>query len=192
MKRQRNYKLEYERRIARGKALGLSKAQARGHPRKGEPLASSPQAKPKLDGKIRAALKDMHGGRSMTAAAKDVCMSPRRLSAFIKAHKVARFKSGRWIMTDRLLRQVQVIENGSAKTIVVGSFAEASLVGKHHNAVGLFVRTGDLEVLAPFKGKAVNDHKGRPHELETDPNALFRYAAKDEPQFHEIYQIIAA
>ena len=192
MARKRDYKAEYKRRLESGKARGLSKAQARGHPRKGEPLASSPEAKPKLDDKIRAALKDMHNGRSMTAAAKDVRMSPGRLSKFIKAHKVARFKGGSWIMTDRLLRQVQVIENGSAKTIVVGTFDEASLIGKHHNAVGHFVRTGDLEVLAPFKGKAVNDHKGKSHELETDPNALFRYAAKDEPQFHEIYQIIAA
>lgn len=192
MAKQRNYKLEYKRRLERGKARGLSKAQARGHPRRGEPLASSPEAKPKLDDQIRAALKDMHSGRSMTAAARDVRMSPRRLSKFIKAHRVARFKGGRWIMTDRLLRQVQIIKSGSAKTIVVGSFDEASLVGKHHNAVGLFVRTGDIEVLAPFEGKAVNDHKGKSHELETDPNALFRYAAIDEPQFHEIYQIIAA
>jgi len=192
MPRQRNFNLEYRRRIARGKALGLSKAQARGHPRKGEPLASSPQAKPKLDDKIRVALKAMHGGSSMTAAARDVRMSPKRLSKFIKAHKVARRKGRSWVMTDRLLRQVAVIENGTTKTIIVGSFGDASLIGKHHNAVGLFVRTGDLEVLAPFRGKAVNDHKGKSHELETDPNALFRYAAKDEPQFHEIYQIIAA
>ena len=192
MARTRDYKAEYRRRITRGKALGLSEAQARGHPKLGEPLASSPKAKPKADAKVRAAINAMHGGSSMTTAARDAHMSPRRLSKFIKAHKVARLKGRRWIMTDRLMRQVPVIKNGSTKTIIVGTFDEASLVGKYHNAVGQFVRTGDLESMDAFNGKAVNDHKGKSHALETHPNALFRYATKDEPQFHEIYQIRAA
>ena len=40
-RKKRNYKAEYQRRIARGKAQGLSKSQSRGHPRKGEKAASS-------------------------------------------------------------------------------------------------------------------------------------------------------
>lgn len=192
MRAKRDYKEEYQRRLARGKALGLSKAQARGHPRKGEPLASSPQAKPKIDEPIASALKSMHAGTSMTAAARDAHMSPGRLSKFIKAHKVAHFKGRRWIMTDRLLRQVPIIKDASIKSIIVPTFEDASLVGKYHNAVGRFVRTGEFAFLAEFEGQAVNDHKGKSHALETDPNALFRYAAKDDPQFHEIYQIIAA
>jgi len=170
----------------------LSEAQARGHPKLGEPLASSPKAKPKADAKVRAAINAMHGGSSMTTAARDAHMSPRRLSTFIKAHKVARLQGRRWIMTDRLMRQVPVINNGSTKTIIVGTFDEASVVGTYHTAVGHFVLTGALEIVAAFNGKAVNDHKGKSHALETHPNALFRYAAKDEPQFLEIYQIIAA
>ncbi len=191
MARTRDYKAEYQRRIARGKALGLSKSQARGHPKKGEPLASSSDAKPKPDRKIQTAIKAMHHGSSMTAAAHDAHMSPKRLSKFIKAHKVARLKGRRWIMTDRLLRRVPHIRNGSTTTLIVQTFADASLIGEHHNAIGVFVRTGDVEVMARFRSKTVTDHKGRTHQLETDPNNLFRYAAKDEPQFHEIYQIIA-
>lgn len=40
MKRQRNYKAEYARRIASGLRRGLSRSQARGHPRMYEPSAS--------------------------------------------------------------------------------------------------------------------------------------------------------
>jgi hypothetical protein len=36
-KRKRNYAVEYARRMARAKALGFSKTQGRGHPRKNEP-----------------------------------------------------------------------------------------------------------------------------------------------------------
>ena len=41
----RDYRAEYARRIARGNALGLSRAQASGHPAKGQPKASEVIAK---------------------------------------------------------------------------------------------------------------------------------------------------
>jgi hypothetical protein len=45
--RPRDYKAEYERRIARGQTTGLTRSQARGHPRGTERHASSsPGAKP--------------------------------------------------------------------------------------------------------------------------------------------------
>lgn len=190
MARQRDYKAEYARRIARGKALGLSRSQARGHPRKGEPAASSAAAKPKLDDKTAFAIRQMHQGASMTAAARAASMSSKRLSKFIHAHKVARRKGNKWVMTDRLMRQVPMILDARTKAILVPGFDEASRVGKYHNAVGQFVRNPDPIILRPFEGKGVTDVKGRFHPFETDPNALIRYALKDEPEFHEIYQII--
>jgi len=187
----RDYKAEYRRRMASGLARGLSKAQARGHPRKGEAPASSPEAKPKSDEKIEAAIREMRAGTSMTVAAKSVGMSPKRLSTFIKAHRIGRYKANRWLLTDRRPRRIPMIIGDGQRAITVPGFAEASLAGQHHNAVGRFVRTGDLNHLKRFRGKTVTDVRGREHPFETDPNALFRFAAKDEPAFHEIYQIVS-
>ena len=68
-------------------------------------------------------------------------------------------------------------------------FEQASLVGKHHNAVGAFVRTNDIELLAQFEDLSVRAANGQLYLLETDPNELHRIAAMDTPPFHEIYQI---
>lgn len=187
----RDYKAEYARRITSGRRRGLSPSQARGHPRKGEPPASSPEAKPKPDDKIEAAIREMRAGTSMTAAAKLVGVSPKRLSTFIKAHRIGRYKANRWLFTDRRPRRIPMIVGDGQRAITVPGFEEASLAGQHHNAVGRFIRSGDLSHLAAFQGQSITDVKGRKHPFETDPNALFRFAAKDEPAFHEIYQIVS-
>ena len=193
MPRSNNYSSDtpYDRRIRRGLALGLSVSQARGHPRLGEPAASSPAAKPKSDERIEAAIRDMRSGTSMTAAAKAQRISPKRLSRFLKAHSIARYRKRKWFYSDTRTRRVPVLEGDRQKTILVPGYKEASRVGAHRDAVGRFTRSGDITHLASFEGDGVTDIKGRFHPFETDPNAILRFAAKDEPAFHEIYQIVS-
>ncbi|MFC7291190.1 hypothetical protein [Hirschia litorea] len=191
MARKRDYKAEYERRLERGRKKGLSRSQARGHPKKGEPLASSPQVKPKSDEKIEAALRHMQLGMSMTTAARTEQLSSKRLSQFIHAHGIAKWQNRKWIMKDSRPRRVPHIKGSYATTVTVPDFANASRAGQYHNAVGRFVNTGDLSFIEPFEGDSIIDTKGRSHPFETDPNNLFRYAMKDEPPFHEIYQIVS-
>jgi len=95
-------------------------------------------------------------------------------------------------MTDDRPRRVPTIHRGEFRTVTVPGFAGASLAGLYHNAVGHFVRSNDLSAIEPFEGEGLTDVKGRFFEFETDPNALHRYAAMDNPAFHEIYQIISA
>lgn len=191
MARIRDYKAEYKRRLARGLKKGLSLSQARGHPKAGEAPASSPKAKPKSDERLEAALRHMQSGMSMTKAASAEQVSSKRLSQFIHAHGIAKWQNRKWIMKDSRPRRVPHIKGSTATTVTVPDFANASRAGQYHNAVGRFVNTGDLSFIQPFEGDGIIDTKGRSHPFETDPNNLFRYAAKDEPPFHEIYQIVS-
>jgi hypothetical protein len=67
----RDYRAEYARRIAHGTAKGISRSQARGHPKPKEPASSWRRApKPIEDDRLQIALKVLRQEKSLTAAAK--------------------------------------------------------------------------------------------------------------------------
>jgi hypothetical protein len=68
----RDYKAEYQRRIARG----LTRAQARGHASSRKAKSTAPS---KTDPQLNAAILEMNRGRSLTAAAKSSHISADRL-----------------------------------------------------------------------------------------------------------------
>ncbi len=189
MRQDRNHREEYRRRIARAEAKGLSRSQARGHPKSGEPPARS--SKPSADKKIDHAIRAMHEGSSLTGAAKAARVSSERLRRYLKTFEVASRVGRAWVLTDNRPRRVPIIVGSSLKVVVVPNFGEASKAGRYSNAVGKFVDTGELHHIEPFEGDGVRDLNGEFHPFETDPNDLLRYAMKDEPEFHEIYQIVA-
>ena len=183
----RNYKDEYRRRIRSGLARGLSLSQSRGHPKANErPVESRPA---RADENIDAAILGMNQGQSLSAAARSSHVSAERSRRFITQAELGALKGHRWALTDRRPRRVPVLTGGRQRTVIVDGFDQASLVGEHHNAVGLFVRTNDIGILEPFEGKSVRAVSGKQYLLETDPNELHRIAAMDTPPFHEIYQI---
>ena len=190
MARQRDHKAEYARRIARGKARGLSRSQARGHAKASETQLKPKPSAVKSDARIEAAILAMNNGESLTRSAKDARVSPERLRRFIVSQDMGIKQGRRWALADSRPRRVPIIKDTNISAITVPGFDDASRVGKYHNRIGQFVRTQDLSVLEPFVGEGVTDISGKFHPFETDPNALLRYAMKDEPEFHEIYQII--
>jgi hypothetical protein len=191
MPRTRDYKAEYARRKAKGLARGLSVSQARGHPRAGEVFASGKASTPASTDALESALKALRRGGSLKSAAALARVSPEVLRRFVKGKGLAVFDGRAWTITDTRPRDVPMIRGDQQHKITVPDHQTASEVGRHRDAVGQALRSGDFFPLKDFEGQGVHDAQGRFHPFETDPNALYRHAAKDEPAFHEIYRIIS-
>lgn len=183
----RDFRAEYERRIARALAKGLSRSQARGHARPGE--AGIKRAKPKDTDLLAIAYRKMREVGSLTAAAKAHRIAPERLRSFIHERSLAERKGRSWTFTDTLIREMKVISKGDIRTRRLAGAEEASLNGQHLAAVKAFISSNDRALLRPFEGRSVMDAKGKAHPLETDPNVLHRLAAAGGEVFHDIYRL---
>ena len=184
--KRRDHKAEYERRIERGLARGLTRSEARGHPTAA--VAKSKASPLKSDARLEIALRAMNTGAPLTWAARAAQVSPERLRRFIKTNNLGTREGRAWVMRDTRARRVPMI---AGSTITVSGFDEASTVARFDHAVRRALETVDFEPVFAFEGQGVRDLKGKFHPFETDPNALYRYAMRDEPEFYEIYQIVA-
>ena len=188
MARNRDFKAEYQRRLARAVERGLSRSQARGHARSGE--APIRPKSLKSDDHLEAALKALRRTGKQTTAAKEAGVSPERLRRFLRENALAEWHGRQWRFSDQRPRRMTVISNGEAREHVLLGFDQASLNGQHLNAVRQFLGSNDIEFLLPFEGRSVTDAQGRAHPFETDPNTLHRIAAQGDEVFHNVYRLI--
>ena len=188
MARKRDFKAEYQRRIANAAKRGLSRSQARGHARAGEaPIRREPL---RSDDKLEVALKRLRQTNNQARAAKEAGVSAERLRRFLRDNALAERRGRHWHITDQRRRRMTVITEGEARQITLRDADQASLNGEHLNALQSFLRTNDIDRLRPFEGRSVIDANGKAHPLETDPNALYRLAHAGSDVFHEIYRLI--
>lgn len=188
MPKLRDYKAEYQRRIANAEKRGLSRSQARGHAKAGEAAVGKKAAKP--DQRFEDALKHFRQTGNRASSAKAFGIAPERFSRFLsEAVQVSgRGKSAK--ITDNRPRDMTVFTQGERRKIKLRDYDQAKLNGSHLSAVNSFVSSNDIDLLRPFEGRSVIDAHGNAHPLETDPNTLHRIFASDEPSFPEIYRIV--
>ena len=188
MARQRDFRSEYQRRIANAAKRGLTRSQARGHARSSEaPLRAKPIAG---DEKLEAALRLLRETGRQGAAAKRAGVAPERFRRFLRHNGLAARTGREWKISDNRPRRMTVMTDGESKELSLDGFDQASLNGAHLAAVGSFISSQDIDLLQPFEGRSVRDVHGKLHPLETNPNRLHRIAAQGEDVFHEIYRLI--
>jgi hypothetical protein len=191
MKVKRNYVAEYARRIARAVAKGLSRSQARGHPKPTEAvIASRRSVRPIEDDRLQLALKVLRQEKSLSAAAREAKVSPERLRHHATEKNIIERRGRRWVVRHELPRRMLLFSDGRAVQVVVGDFASASKVGRFMATVSAFLRTNNPAGLRPFEGASVADISGKIHLFETRPNALYRLASAHDQSFEHIYRIV--
>ena len=191
MRKPRDYAREYQGRLQRAAAQGLSKSQARGHARPGEKTVSA-RPRPKVpDARLQISLKSLKSGAPLTKAAREGGISPERLRLYVTDHKLATKHGRRWIFRKRGVRwQAVIYTDAQAKIVQVASAKQISRIAKYHNAVKRFLRTKSIASLKRFVGVEIIDASGNHYLLETKPNSILRLTSSGEPTFEQFYKFI--
>jgi hypothetical protein len=183
--RKRDYKLEYQKRIARNLARGMSYSAARGHPR----AADLPPPPPRpIDHKspLERALKRVRQGETQAAAARAEAVSVEGLRRHRLQHTTSRREGRRLIVSDGRPQAYPIVTQGKMIDVVLRN-DDGTSVSAYWRAVDKFLNTNDVDHLDAFEGEGVTDVKGRFHRFETRPNVLRKLDSIGELNFIEIY-----
>ncbi len=175
----------YRRRIERLIAEGFSKNAARGHAKIGEPTKSGLAVKP--DARLDEGFARVASGESLTSTAKALRISPERLRRSIAARGDYVRQGNRYTFKPSVENDFPLYSAGKSIRVRVDD-ENAMRLGAFMSAVGKFLGSGNIVLLAPYVGESVIDVRGKIHPFETDPDALYELRAKGRPEFHQIYR----
>lgn len=185
----RNYKDEYQRRLARGLANGLSRSQARGHAKASE-IGSTIASPIDRRGRLEKALELMKQGTSQKRAAQSMHVSTERLRSYVQANTEASRVGRKWVIRDSRPETYRIASGGRTLEVTLTK-DEGTKVGLYWNAVNKFLDTNDVVHLQSLKETSVRDIKHKLYPLELRPNRLRRLDSVDELNFQEIYADVA-
>jgi hypothetical protein len=188
-KQPRTLSAKYARRMARAAERGLSRSQARGHPRAGEsgvrPIG--------FDAGLEAALKAMRGGETLRTAAGRQRVSRERLSRYAKSQAGASRVGKTWTFNDRRRRTVLFIEGGRVIRLKVDGYEPARLAGIYwdqaHRVLANHSRAADF--IRRWENVSIRDASGRRHIFTTDLNAIYQAVHSNDAAFEQIYNLVS-
>jgi hypothetical protein len=129
-------------------------------------------------------------GKPLTAAAKEIHVSPERLRRYLREQGIGERRGRRWVaLDDKRPRRMLLYSNGEARTVTVGRPA-ASDIGTFMSAVVQFLETNNPIHVRPFEDRDVTDVRGIAHPFETEPNTLYRLAHAGDETFEQVYRIV--
>lgn len=185
----RDYKAEYQRRIAKGIAKGFSRSQSRGHARAGERPKSRQPIKVDPNSREERAIKLMKNGSSLRSAAAGEGIPQERLRRYLKENTHAKHVGRKWQIEDKRPRQFPFYSKGRLVSPLLGP-SQVSKAAVYMHAVREFLPSGDAGLLVPFVAEGARDLSGTFHLFETDENTLYELDSTGELSFPEFYRII--
>jgi hypothetical protein len=127
-------------------------------------------------------------GLSLKKAAKETGVNPRTVTSW-SGRTIKKGKNGRYSVSkrDSLLRVVQVPALHGSREISLRDSRYASTIGKYHDAVQKYLRTGDSSQIEKFRGKRLKDANGEAIVLITDLAELNRLGSAGVLSFESLY-----
>jgi hypothetical protein len=179
----RDYGAEYRKRQARAQASGFRSYSAQRNAQKArlDPLAEEARRRA-----LEAVALMRREGLSLSAAARKASTTPTTVRRYAGS---ALEQSGRTVRakpTDRLRRKMRVLTPTGPASVTVTSSARASLVGRHWDAIGVYLNTGDTEPLSALRTPTVAGV-----ELVTDPDVIDELARRGGFDFSSIYSRVS-
>ena len=98
--------------------------------------------------------------------------------------------NGKWVPKrfDKVSRSMLINENGEMKSVQVSDSRHAKTIGRYHNAVKLYLDTGDSSKLKKFSKRKIKDSNSNIHTFETRLEIVEEINESiEEIEFFEVY-----
>ena len=125
---------------------------------------------------------EMRKGLSLYGASHLVGTTPDTVLRYASAEVVKEGRRYRVTPSDRSYQRMSVLSTEGLRDIDTRGSRTRFLISGHWNAVGRFLATGDVSLLAPFRGKRVGGV-----ELATAPELIEEYGRQGELDIDDIY-----
>jgi len=169
----------YRKRLQSGKAKGLSRPQAYGHPKQNEASARAIQASKPILPKLSTLTKSfrvahrMKNGESMTHAAKMEGIGVATLKRWLNNLGFIQYNANtkRYRAADTLAALEVYVKPGELKRLVVDE-TTASLLAGYLNVVMKAIKNNDGKLLDKYSRLGIHDVNGAAYRLVTDLDTL--------------------